>query len=134
MKHEQNMTKILSLGLFFWMFNLEANREVHKVKIQVVQLQSLQGFVQTRRHVRWGVMSAPELQRERRGREETLPPPCTVLRTHLTADEHVLAPDDALLHLGEHSFANGHLVAVTVRGVYVAVAGSDGRLCCSLDQ
>lgn len=53
--------------------------------------------------------------------------------THLTDDEHVLPPDDALLHLGAQSLPNVHLIAVAVRSVYVAVSSSNGSLYCTLD-
>lgn len=43
------------------MLNLEANREMHKVKIQVVQLEISQGFIQAHGDVLWGMMGTPQL-------------------------------------------------------------------------
>lgn len=143
------------------MSNLEANREMHKVKIQVVQLQVIQGFVEAHRDVIWGMVGTPQLQRKTKRHPQNVRQhlqhrqtkhllkhqmwfPILVLHpgaagaavlfsTHLTDDEHVLALDDALLHLGAQSFPNVHLIAVAVCGVYVAVASSDGCLYCALD-
>lgn len=56
-----------------------------------------------------------------------------LVSTHLADDEHVLAPDDALLHLGAESFAYIHLIEVGVGGVYVPIAGSNRCLYCTLD-
>lgn len=52
---------------------------------------------------------------------------------HLTDDEHVLASDDALLHLGLQSFADIDFILVAVSSVYVTVAGSNGSFYCTLD-
>lgn len=56
-----------------------------------------------------------------------------VFSTHLTNNEHVLAPDDALLHLGAQSLTNFHFILVAVGSVYVAVASCNGSLHCTLD-
>lgn len=53
--------------------------------------------------------------------------------THLTDNEHVLAPDDALLHLGAQSLPNIYFIAVAVSSVYMAIASSNGSLYCALD-
>lgn len=53
-------------------------------------------------------------------------------RSHLTDNEHVLAPDDALLHLGKQGLADVSLIFVAVGGVDVAVAGRNGSLYCAL--
>lgn len=53
---------------------------------------------------------------------------------YLTDNEHVLAPDDALLHLGAQSFTDIGLIAVAVGGVNVAVASCDGGLYRTLDR
>lgn len=41
--------------------NLEANREVNEVKVQVVQLEGSQRLVQAHRDVFWGVKGTPQL-------------------------------------------------------------------------
>lgn len=55
-------------------------------------------------------------------------------RSHLANDEHVLAPDDALLHLGEQGLADVSLIFVAVGGVDVAIAGRNGSLYSALDR
>lgn len=56
-----------------------------------------------------------------------------LLSTHLTDNEHVLIPDDTLLHHGSQSLANISFISVAVSGVYVAVASRNGSLYCTLD-
>lgn len=46
---------------FGWILNLQANREMHKVKIQVVQLQIFQRLIQAHRDVFWGMKGRPQL-------------------------------------------------------------------------
>lgn len=46
------------------MLNLEANREMHKVKIQIVQLEIIQGLIQAHRDVLWGMMGNPQLKKQ----------------------------------------------------------------------
>lgn len=41
--------------------NLEADREMYEVKVQIVQLEGSQGLVQTQRDVLWGKMGTPQL-------------------------------------------------------------------------
>ena len=53
---------------------------------------------------------------------------------HLTDDEHVLAPDDALLHLGAQGLSDVNLIVVAVGGVYVTVTRGDGCLHCTLHR
>lgn len=57
----------------------------------------------------------------------------TRLLSHLADDEHVLPPDDSLLHLRLQSLADFHLISVAVGGVDVAVSGCDGGLHGALD-
>lgn len=122
--------------------NLEANREMYKVKVQVVQLEIIQGFIQTHRDVLWGMMGIPQLlarkikhQSKRTLKCKGSPALTPVLhRSHLTDDEHVLAPDDALLHLGQQGLADVSLIFVAVGGVDVAIAGRNGSLYRALDR
>lgn len=57
-----------------------------------------------------------------------------LLSTHLTDDEHVLAPDDALLYFGAQSLANINFIFVAESSVYMAIAGRNGSLHCTLDR
>lgn len=67
MKARSGLVKILILPHYLgWILNLEANREMHKVKIQVVQLEIIQGLIQAQRDVLWGKMGTPQLFKKKK--------------------------------------------------------------------
>lgn len=49
-----------------WILDLEANRKMNKVKIQVVQLEIFQGLVQAHRDVLWGKIGTPQLFKKKK--------------------------------------------------------------------
>lgn len=52
---------------------------------------------------------------------------------HLTDDEHVLSPDDTLLHLGFQCLTNISFILITVSCVNMAKTGGNAGFYCTLD-